>query len=142
VARVLDLPVSERQPFPGPGLAIRVMGEPTPERTDIAREACHIVEEELEKAAEEGLIDDTPWQYFAVLLPVQTVGVQGDVRVYGNTIAVRAVESMDGMTAQFTELPPGLLETVSSRITNTLKDEVNRVVYDVTHKPPGTVEWE
>ncbi len=141
VARALDLPVAERQPFPGPGLAIRVMGEATPERTETVREACAIVEEELEDAADAGTIE-RPWQYFAVLLPVRSVGVHGDVRVYGDTVAVRAVQSMDGMTAQFSRIPPEVLERISTRITNTLKEDVNRVVYDITHKPPGTVEWE
>jgi GMP synthase (glutamine-hydrolysing) len=141
VARHFDLPVAERQPFPGPGLAIRTLGEVTPERVDVTREACAIVEEELEQAAEEGRMD-RPWQYYAALLPVQSVGVQGDVRAYGETIAVRAVDSLDGMTASFSEVPLDVLDSISTRITNQLGDHVNRVVYDVTNKPPGTVEWE
>ncbi|PSG96408.1 glutamine-hydrolyzing GMP synthase subunit GuaA [Thermoplasmatales archaeon SW_10_69_26] len=141
VARHFDLPVAERQPFPGPGLAIRTLGEVTPERVDVTREACAIVEEELEQAAEEGKMQ-RPWQYYAALLPVQSVGVQGDVRAYGETIAVRAVDSLDGMTASFSEVPLDVLDSISTRITNQLGDHVNRVVYDVTNKPPGTVEWE
>lgn len=141
VARELGLPTAEKQPFPGPGLAIRVMGEATPERTEIVREACHIVEEEIEQAVNDGKIE-RPWQYFAVLLPVKTVGVQGDKRAYGYTVAVRAVQSLDAMTANFSDIPPEILEKISTRITNKMKDEVNRVVYDVTNKPPGTIEWE
>ncbi len=141
VARHLGLPVSERQPFPGPGLAIRVLGEATPERTEVVREACHIVEQEIRYAAKEGEIEE-PWQYFAALLPVRSVGVQGDVRAYGDTVVIRAVQSLDAMTARFSHFPPQLLDKISTRITNELKDHVNRVVYDVTHKPPGTIEWE
>ena len=85
---------------------------------------------------------EAPWQYFAVLLPVQTVGVQGDVRAYGNTVAVRAVQSFDAMTAQASEIPWTVQQRISRRITNTLKSEINRVVYDITDKPPGTIEWE
>ncbi len=141
VARYLDLPVAERQPFPGPGLAIRIMGEPTPEATEIVREACWIVEEELEGAAERGLMD-LPWQYFAVLTPVKTVGVQGDIRAYGYTVAVRAVASVDGMSAGYSKVPHEVLERISTRITNSMPKQVNRVVYDITNKPPGTIEWE
>ncbi len=141
VARELGLPTSERQPFPGPGLAIRVIGEATHERTEMVREACAIVEEEIDKAAASGKME-LPWQYFAVLLPVRTVGVQGDKRAYGDTIAVRAVSSLDAMSARFSEIPLEVLETISTRITNTMKNRVNRVVYDITDKPPGTIEWE
>jgi GMP synthase (glutamine-hydrolysing) len=141
LARYLELPVSERQPFPGPGLAIRIMGEPTPEATEIVREACWIVEEELEAAAGKGLME-LPWQYFAVLTPVKTVGVQGDIRAYGYTVAVRAVESVDGMSAAYSKIPHQVLERISVRITNSMPDKVNRIVYDVTNKPPGTIEWE
>ena len=141
LAEFLEVSVSHRQPFPGPGLAVRVIGEATPERTEIVRQACHIVEEELELAAKAGQME-IPWQYFAVLMPVKTVGVQGDVRAYGNTIAVRAVQSYDAMTAQALDVPHPVLRKISERITRTLKSDVNRVVYDVTDKPPGTIEWE
>ena len=141
LAEYLNVSVSQRQPFPGPGLAVRVMGEATPERTEIVRQACHIAEEEMELAAKEGVME-LPWQYFAVILPVKTVGVQGDVRAYGNTIAVRAVHSYDAMTAQAAELPYLVLKKISERITRELKNDVNRVVYDITDKPPGTIEWE
>jgi len=140
VAEYLGLDVAKRQPFPGPGLAVRCVGEITKEKLDILRKATKIVEEEIEKFAEEGKIE-LPWQYFAVILPIRTVGVHGDVRAYGYTIAVRAVESIDGMTAAYSKLPHELLETISTRITNEIK-EVNRVVYDITNKPPGTIEWE
>jgi GMP synthase (glutamine-hydrolysing) len=140
VARSLGISVSERQPFPGPALAIRILGEVTPARVEVVREACAIAEEEIEKAAESGKMD-VPWQYFAVLLPLKSVGVQGDVRAYGNTVAVRAVESVDGMTANYMRIPHDVLETISVRITNEIKT-VNRVVYDITHKPPATIEWE
>ena len=141
VARVLNLPVSERQPFPGPGLAIRIIGEATPERTEIVREACDIVEKEIESAVEEGIME-MPWQYFAVLIPVKSVGVHGDKRAYGYVIAVRSVHSIDAMTCAFSKIPNEVMDRISTRITNALKDKINRVVYDVTNKPPGTVEWE
>jgi len=141
VARALDIEVAEKQPFPGPALAIRVMGEPTRESVAIVREACAIVEEEIEKAAKAGKMK-LPWQYFAVLLPVKSVGVQGDIRAYGYTIAVRAVDSVDAMTAVYSKIPHDVLETISTRISNTMKDKVNRVVYDITDKPPATIEWE
>ncbi len=141
LARALQIKVSERQPFPGPGLAVRTLGQLTPERVAVVREACSIVEEEFEKAANEGLMD-LPWQYYAALLPVRSVGVHGDVRAYGETIVVRAVRSMDGMSARYSEIPHSILQKVSTRITNTCKGAVNRVVYDITHKPPGTIEWE
>jgi len=140
VARELGVRVAERQPFPGPALAVRVLGEVTPERVDLAREASAIVEEELEAAAKKGLIS-VPWQYFAAWLPVQTVGVHGDLRVYGHTIAVRAVESTDGMSGTYSKIPHEVLDRISIRITNEVKG-VNRVVYDITNKPPGTIEWE
>ena len=141
MARELGIPSSERQPFPGPGLAVRVLGELTPARVEVCREACAIVEEELEAAAESGLME-LPWQYFAALLPVRSVGVHGDVRVHGETVVIRAVASLDGMSARYSLVPHDVLEKISIRITNTLKGDVNRVVYDVTHKPPGTIEWE
>jgi GMP synthase (glutamine-hydrolysing) len=143
VGQKLGLPreVYERQPFPGPGLAVRIMGEATPENTRIVREACAIVEEEIEKATAKGEMTK-PWQYFAVLLPIKTVGVHGDVRAYGHIIAIRAVESLDGMSAAYSKIPQTVLERISVRTTNTLKDEVSRVVFDVTNKPPGTIEYE
>ena len=140
VARALNLDVAEKQPFPGPGLAVRIIGEATAEKAEVIREACHIVEEELERAVEEGKMSK-PWQYFAVLLPVKTVGVHGDRRAYGYTIAIRSVESVDAMTADFSRIPYEVLDRISTRITNEMK-EVNRIVYDITNKPPGTVEWE
>jgi len=143
VGNKLGLPkeVYERQPFPGPGLAVRILGEANPENTHIVREACAIVEEEIERAASDGLMRK-PWQYFAVLLPCKTVGVHGDVRAYGNIIAVRAVESLDGMSAAYSKIPHQVLEEISVRTTNTLKDSVSRVVFDITNKPPGTIEYE
>ena len=141
VARELELKVSERQPFPGPGLAIRVIGEATLERAEIVREACYIVENEIESAVKKGIMEK-PWQYFAVLLPVKSVGVQGDSRAYGYTIAVRAVQSVDAMTCKYSDMPNDVLENISTKISNTLGDKINRVVYDITNKPPGTVEWE
>jgi GMP synthase (glutamine-hydrolysing) len=140
LARHLGVEVSERQPFPGPALAIRIIGPVTPESVDIVRKACAIVEEELERAAKKGM--ELPWQYFAVLLPVQSVGVQGDNRVYGKTIAIRAVQSIDGMSAAYSKVPHEVLERISVRITNEMKKNVNRVVYDITNKPPATIEWE
>ena len=141
MAAEMGIPSSNRQPFPGPGLAVRVLGDLTRERTEACREACAIVEEEFEAAAEAGEME-IPWQYFAALLPVSSVGVHGDARVYGETIVVRAVRSMDGMSARYSEIPHSVLQKISTRITNTLKGDVNRVVYDITHKPPGTIEWE
>lgn len=144
VARELGLAISERQPFPGPGLAIRVLGDLTPQRVEIVRESCDIVEKEIEKAHKEGRIGALPWQYFAVLLPVKSVGVQGDIRAYGQTVCVRAVASIDAMSATYFHIPHDVLEKISRKITNSpvLKDHINRVVYDITDKPPGTVEWE
>jgi len=139
VAKYLKLKVVEKQPFPGPGLAVRIIGEVTQERINIIREACHIVEEEIEKEVKNGM--KKPWQYFAVLLPIKSVGVHGDRRAYGYTIVIRSVESTDAMTASFSHLPFELLERISIRITNEIKD-VNRVVYDITNKPPATIEWE
>jgi GMP synthase (glutamine-hydrolysing) len=143
VGKALGLPseLYERQPFPGPGLAVRIVGEATAENARIVREACAIVEEEIEKAVAKGEMSK-PWQYFAVLLPCKAVGVHGDVRVYGRVVVVRSVESLDGMSAAYSKIPHGVLERISVRISNTLKDDVCRVVFDVTNKPPGTIEYE
>ena len=141
MARQIGIPSSERQPFPGPGLAVRVLGELSPDRVEACRQACHIVETHLQAAAEEGRCD-LPWQYFAALLPVRSVGVHGDARVHGETVVVRAVASLDGMSARYSPIPHDVLAAISTEVTNTLKGQVNRVVYDITHKPPGTIEWE
>ena len=143
VGQELGLPpeIYEKQPFPGPGLAVRIIGEPTPENAQIVREACAIVEEEIEQAVQARQMNK-PWQYFAVLLPVKAVGVHGDVRAYGNIIVVRAVESIDAMSAAYSKIPYQILEKISVRLTNTLKDHISRVVFDITNKPPGTIEYE
>jgi GMP synthase (glutamine-hydrolysing) len=134
VARELGLEsvISERMPFPGPGLAVRVIGEVTPEKVRVAREATHVVEDELEEY--------DPWQAFAAVLGKAT-GVKGDNRVHGHVVAVRSVESRDGMTARAQELDWETLQRLQSRIAGTI-DNVSRVVYDVTHKPPATIEYE
>ncbi|HEY0706276.1 MAG TPA: glutamine-hydrolyzing GMP synthase [Polyangia bacterium] len=126
-----------RQPFPGPGLAVRILGEVTAERCDVLRAADVIIDEEIRAA---GLYESI-WQSFGVLLPVRSVGVMGDDRTYANTLAIRAVHSKDGMTADWVPLPYDLLGRMSSRIVNEVRG-INRVVYDITSKPPGTIEWE
>jgi GMP synthase (glutamine-hydrolysing) len=139
IGRDLGMPeeILQRQPFPGPGLAVRILGEVTPELLTILKDCDEIVVDEIKKA---GLYQKI-WQSFAVLLPVMSVGVMGDQRTYANTCAVRAVHSEDGMTADWVPLPYEVLKTISSRIVNEVKG-VNRVVYDITSKPPGTIEWE
>ena len=141
LARHLGIPEAERQPFPGPGLAVRVNGPVTPERVRRARVANAIVEEEIERAVAAQAIR-RPWQYFAVLLPVRTVGVLGDNRVLGEAVSVRVVESVDAMTATSMDLPRAILSRIAERVTRELSGEVVRVLYDVTDKPPATIEWE
>jgi GMP synthase (glutamine-hydrolysing) len=126
-----------RQPFPGPGLGVRIMGEITREGVRLLQDADEILVAEIKKA---GLYREI-WQSFCVLLPVKSVGVMGDNRTYDHTIAVRAVHSTDGMTADWVRLPYDVLNSVSTRIVNEVKG-INRVVYDITSKPPATIEWE
>jgi GMP synthase (glutamine-hydrolysing) len=139
IAKELGLPeaIIYRQPFPGPGLAIRIIGEVTPERLNILREVDQRVIEEIRKA---GLYEQV-WQSFAILLPIKTVGVMGDERTYENVVALRCVTSLDGMTADWVKLPYEVLERISHRIINEVKG-VNRLVYDISSKPPATIEWE
>jgi GMP synthase (glutamine-hydrolysing) len=141
LAGLLQLPEPHRQPFPGPGLAVRVLGEVTEDRVAILQRATAVVEEAVEKAVSEGKLR-LPWQYFAVLLPVRSTGVTGDNRTYVDTIAVRMVESIDAMSATASDPPAWLLRSISERITRELVGKVNRVVYDITDKPPATIEWE
>ncbi|MFB6344449.1 MAG: glutamine-hydrolyzing GMP synthase, partial [bacterium] len=136
---ILDIPeaILNRHPFPGPGLAIRIPGEVTPERLDRLREADDIF---IKTLKEWGWYDKV-WQAFCVLLPVKTVGVKGDRRSYENAVSVRAVVSEDGMTADWGKLPDELLEAISNRILNEV-DGINRVLYDISTKPPSSIEWE
>ncbi len=139
LGREMGMPeeIINRHPFPGPGLAIRIIDEVTPQRADILRKADAIVLEEIKRS---GLYNEI-WQAFAVLLPIKTVGVMGDERTYENVIAIRAVKSVDGMTADWAKIPYDVLGIISNRIINEVKG-VNRAVFDISSKPPSTIEWE
>jgi GMP synthase (glutamine-hydrolysing) len=139
VGDALGMPrdVLQRHPFPGPGLAVRCLGELTQTRLDVLRKADRIVDEEIRAAN----LYDSVWQAFAVLLPVRSVGVMGDDRTYEETCVIRAVSSTDGMTADWARLPHDVLARMSARITNEVRG-INRVAYDISSKPPATIEWE
>ncbi|MEM0158943.1 MAG: glutamine-hydrolyzing GMP synthase [Thermoplasmataceae archaeon] len=138
VSEYLGLP-TDLQPFPGPGLAVRIIGEVTREKADLLRDVTAILEENVRQHYPNP--SQRPWQYFAVLLPVRTTGVHGDKRTYGETVAIRMVDTTDAMSGTFSHPDWDFLEVVSTQITNEVKS-VNRVVYDVTNKPPATIEWE
>jgi len=139
IAEILGIPkdIIRRQPFPGPGLAVRILGEVTEDKLELLRRADRILMEEIKKWDKY----DEIWQSFAVLLPIKTVGVKGDFRSYEYVIAIRIVKSEDGMTANFVEVPYDILGKIARRITNEIIG-INRVVYDLTDKPPATIEWE
>jgi GMP synthase (glutamine-hydrolysing) len=139
VGRELGIPedIVSRQPFPGPGLGIRIIGEVTEDKLELLRDADWVMRDEIKKAG----LDKAIWQYFAVLPGIQSVGVMGDERTYSHTIALRAVESVDGMTSDWFKIPFEVLGSISSRLVNEVKG-INRVVYDITQKPPATIEWE
>lgn len=140
VAKALGFPsyMQRRQPFPGPGLAVRIIGEVTEKRAELVRKATKIIEEEIERTIP---AEKLPWQYFAAYLPVRTVGVKGDERAYNETILIRIVDSIDAMTANFSHIDHAVLQKISTRITNELP-EVGRVLFDITNKPPATIEFE
>ncbi len=137
MSSALGLP-ADIQPFPGPGLAVRIIGEITKEKADLLREVTEIVEDKVSNGIE---ISKRPWQYFAVLLPIRTTGVHGDRRAYGYTVAIRMIDTTDAMSGTFSKVPWDLLEDISTSITDHVP-EINRVVYDITDKPPATIEWE
>jgi GMP synthase (glutamine-hydrolysing) len=139
IGRELGVPddILTRHPFPGPGLAVRIVGEVTQERLRLLRGADRVLEEEIRRAGLYGSV----WQAFAVLLPISTVGVMGDERTYEQVVAIRAVTSVDGMTADWARLPHDILARISTRIVSEIKG-INRVVYDISSKPPSTIEWE
>jgi GMP synthase (glutamine-hydrolysing) len=139
VAKILDLPkeLVNRQPFPGPGLAVRIIGPLTEEKIKVVKQSDKIVREEIEKTA----LSEVLWQYFTVVTDTKATGIKGDTRAYGYVVAIRAVESREAMTACFAKIPYDILEKISTRITNEIP-EITHVVYDITHKPPATIEWE